>query len=350
MSLPDHAAEVPGRKPRDDEIDVYGLTHMGKVRKTNNDQFLLGAVHKRLEVRLTSLSKLERQSLGDERLAFVSMVADGVGGAEKGGEASRVALETVSEYVATSMRAYYSADAREETFAAALQEAAMRCHAQVLEVAKARDDFQGMATTLTLWLGVWPWIYLLQVGDSRYYMYHLGRLTQVTRDQTMAEDLVDQGVFTRTVADRTRWAHVLSSALGGQTAAPTVTRIRSEWDAIHLLCSDGLTKHVTDERIAERLAAMVSAKQTCEALLQDALDDGGLRQRHDHRRPGHHEAGPRRAPLRTGLAAARRGGRVTVRTARRPYSRRNRYPTPDSVVNSRGRAGSSSILCRNCAM
>ena len=54
-----------------------------------------------------------------------------------------------------------------------------------------------------------------------------------------------------------------------------VTGIDQNWNYVHLLCSDGLTKHVSDERIAERLRSMASAKQVCEDLLQDALDDGG---------------------------------------------------------------------------
>ena len=115
----------------------------------------------------------------------------------------------------------------------------------------------------------------MQVGDSRYYVYREGELNQVTRDQTMAEELVEQGVFTRTEAFRTRWAHTLSSSIGGPQTAPVVTRIQSDWRNVHLLCSDGLTKHVSDDRIKKRLGAMTSAKQVCEDLLQDALDDGG---------------------------------------------------------------------------
>jgi protein phosphatase len=91
----------------------------------------------------------------------------------------------------------------------------------------------------------------------------------------MAQDLVDQGVLTQTGAHSSRWAHVLSSAIGGQEAAPVVTRITRDWGSVILLCSDGLTKHVSDERIAERLANLKSSKKTCEELLQDALDDGG---------------------------------------------------------------------------
>ena len=277
MTAPENPPTVaaPTRKPRDDEIDVWGLTHQGNVRQTNNDHFLLASVHKRLEVHRTSLPGLGRRPLGEERLAFVAMVADGVGSGQKGEEASRLALEIVTDYVATSMQAYFGADAREATLIEALQEAAMRCHAEVLRRAEERADHRGMATTLTLWLGVWPWHYLLQVGDSRYYLFREGALTQVTRDQTMAQELVDQGVLTWTEEVRAKWAHVLSSAIGGKQTAPVVTRVPADWRNVHLLCSDGLTKHVPDERIRERLATMTSAKQVCERLLQDALDGGG---------------------------------------------------------------------------
>ena len=73
-----------------------------------------------------------------------------------------------------------------------------------------------MATTLTLFMGVWPAYYLLQLGDSRYYLWREGRLTQVTRDQTLAKDLVDQGILSRAQAPHTQFAHVLSSALGAR--------------------------------------------------------------------------------------------------------------------------------------
>jgi protein phosphatase len=91
----------------------------------------------------------------------------------------------------------------------------------------------------------------------------------------MAQELVDQGVLTNSSAFNTKWANVLSSSIGGQQTAPLVTRLDQDWGNISLLCSDGLTKHVSDERIAERLGKMTSAKQTCEELLQDALNDGG---------------------------------------------------------------------------
>ncbi|MEO7217859.1 MAG: protein phosphatase 2C domain-containing protein [Gemmatimonadaceae bacterium] len=263
------------RKPRDDEIDVWGLTHMGNVRTTNEDHFLLGSLRKSLDIMATSLPEAEQLAACNERVGFIAVVADGVGGQVAGEEASRVALETVTQYVTQSALCYYQADAQEEEFSEVLQRAAMQSHARVLERAKENRDLRGMATTLTVWIGVWPWTYLLQVGDSRYYVYRHGVLTQVTRDQTMAQEFIDQGVMTRPAALASPWANILSSSLGGQQTAPVVTRFRSGWENTHLMCSDGLTKHVPDSRIAERLAGMTSARDACERLLEDALNAGG---------------------------------------------------------------------------
>jgi len=270
------AATNPLRKPRTEEIDVFGLTHTGKVRKVNQDHFLVGSLEKNMLVHLTSLPDMETLSRTNERLAYVAMVADGVGSGLKGGEASRRAIEVLTRYVGTSLECYYTADAtKQQEFVSALQEAAMQSHAHVIEEAEADPERRGMATTLTVFIGVWPRAYLLQVGDSRFYIHRDGQLTQMTRDQTMAQELVDQGVLTQTVAHETRWAHVLSSAIGGTQTAPVVTHFDQVWGNTYLLCSDGLTKHVSDDKICERLNNKQSAKQVCEDLLQDALDDGG---------------------------------------------------------------------------
>ena len=267
---------VPSRKPRDDEIDAYGLTHIGKVRKENQDHFLMALIHKRVDLIATSLTAEQRAVVGGEqRLAGISMVADGVGGGVGGAEASSTALETAMQYVNNSMACYYGADATEAVFIESLQAAAMRAHEAILAKRPVDERRGTMATTLTLWMGVWPVAYLLQVGDSRYYLFREGTLRQVSRDQTIAQDLVDEGVMSRTAAYRTQLNNILSSALGAENAMPVVTRLTQEWGAVNLSCSDGLTKHVTDAQIAERLRTMTSARQVCEQLLQDALDAGG---------------------------------------------------------------------------
>lgn len=263
------------RAPRDDEIDVFGLSHPGKVRKENQDRFLLATIHKRVEVVASNLDAKERLPHGDERLAYLAVIADGVGGGTGGAEASSTTVETIMQYVNDSMLVYYGAGAGEAEFTELLQAAAMRAHEAVLRRRSAQGITGTMATTLTMYIGIWPTYYLLQLGDSRYYVWRNGKLRQVTRDQTLAQDLVDDGVMTRAAAARTPMANVLSSAIGGDTTHPVVTRLKADWHNVHLMCSDGLTRHVTDERIAEVIGSMTSSKQACEQLLQDALDGGG---------------------------------------------------------------------------
>ena len=272
---PSELDHLVDRKPRDDEIDVFGLTHQGFVREVNQDNFLIAGMRKQMQVHLTSLPDPDTIG-GNERVALFGMVADGVGGGPRGEVASRFAAEAITRYVAESVRCYYAADLTDEiAFLRSLEEGALQCHMDLTRRAQDDPELEGMATTLTLWIGVWPRAYLLQVGDSRCYVLRGGELTQISRDQTLAQDLIDQGVFTRADAEHSKWSNVLASAIGGPAAAPIVTRLEQQWGDIGLMCSDGLTKHVPDDRIRERLLSMTSARQACETLLGDALDAGG---------------------------------------------------------------------------
>ncbi|HET6837766.1 MAG TPA: protein phosphatase 2C domain-containing protein [Gemmatimonadales bacterium] len=278
MTAPDTTATVtgPNRKPHDNEIDVYGITHPGKVRKENQDHFLICALKKQMAVRQTSLPDIASVTADPERLAFLMMVADGVGGGAKGEEAARRALEVVAQYVSDGTRCYYAAgSADDKEFFDALQLGALRCHDDLLRRGEDDPEYRGMATTLTLYFGLWPRAYILQVGDSRCYLLRGGDLTQITRDQTMVQELIDMGVEMPASASHSRLGHTLSSSIGGRQTVPVVTRHSVTWGNVALLCSDGLTNHVSDERIRERLRTMKSAKQACEDLLQEALDGGG---------------------------------------------------------------------------
>jgi protein phosphatase len=270
----DRVRAAPTRKPREDEIDVHGLTHPGKVRRDNQDHFLLCSLRRQLVVRASSIP--EADALAEsERLASLAMVADGVGGAAQGETASRVALTAVTKYVTRSMRCYYGTWDNDQEFHETLKEGALRCHAELLRHGKEDPEFSGMATTLTLYLGVWPRAYLLQVGDSRCYLLRDGELTQITRDQTMAQEMLDLGVMKPEQVAGTRLEHTLTSSIGGRQTQPTVTRVEMNWGHVLLLCSDGLTRDVSDDRIRDVLRSMTSARQACETLLQDALDGGG---------------------------------------------------------------------------
>lgn len=251
------------------------MTHPGRSRAENQDQFLLASVYKRLKVIATSLPPDSHLADSEERVAYLAMVADGVGGGVGGARASATAVQAALQYVNDSMACYLAREDKETGFAEALQQAALKSHEAILARRAAEGLAGTMATTLTLFLGVWPRYYLLQVGDSRYYRLRDGVLTQVTRDQTFAESLVDAGALSREDAANSRLAHVLSSALGADETLPVVTPLDANWGNIHLLCSDGLTKHVSDARIAEILGSMVSARDGCERLVQEALDGGG---------------------------------------------------------------------------
>ena len=268
---------VVGQRPRDDELDLFGLTHVGKVRKSNQDHFLLCTVHPQVLVHNTSLPTPDDLPLRGDRLATILLVADGVGGRAAGADASLLAVETVTRYVSSTLRCYHAAgSAHEGEFEEALRTAAVAAHAAVKAEATTTSSNAGMATTMTLAIVIWPWVYVVQVGDSRCYTYLNGALRQITRDQTMAQALVDQGVLSADKAALTPFSHVLVSAIGGEAATPEVSRfdIRDR-NSVLLLCSDGLTKHVSDAELAQQIGAMTSSEQLCRALLALALERGG---------------------------------------------------------------------------
>ncbi len=268
----------PGRaaRPTFADIDVWGVSDRGKERKDNQDHFFAGGLARTNGVEAISVADEARLDGDAERLASLAVVADGAGGVSDGGEAARVAVRELVSAVARFFEEGVVAEPEDpDVFSRLLQEAALSCHEDLLQRSREEGGGRRFATTLTLFLGLWPHAFLMQVGDSRCYVFSEGELTQISRDQTIAQDLVDSGAMSRTVAERSRWAHVLSSAIGGHQAAPVVTRVVRDWGTVVLLCSDGLTKHVSDERIRERLASMTSSRQVAEQLLQDALDDGG---------------------------------------------------------------------------
>jgi serine/threonine protein phosphatase PrpC len=263
-------------RPRDDELDLFGLTHPGLVRAENQDQFLLCTVHPQVVLHGTSLPDPGGLALRGQRLATILLVADGVGGSAAGNVASRLATEAVTRYVASSLRYHAPNAACEEEFVRSLHAAAIEAHAVVRAESQARPDRRDMATTLSLGVVVWPWLYVLQVGDSRVYCFQHGALKQVTRDQTIAQDLVERGVLSRERAHASPLSHVLSSAIGASDPAPEVTRVDvAVRGTVVLVCSDGLTKHVTDAEIEQQLRTLESAEQVCRSLLALALERGG---------------------------------------------------------------------------
>lgn len=266
-----------GIRPADHEVDMFGITHPGRVRAENQDHFLLATVHPEIVVHGSSLPDVAALPLRGGRLGTILLVADGVGGTNDGGTAARMATESVMRYVGSTLRCYHAIrDSRDDSFYAELKAAALQAHDAVRAEAAARQERTRLATTMTLGVGVYPWVYVIQVGDSRAYLYTHGRLRQVTRDQTLAQQLVDEGAMKASDLKRSPLSHVLSSAIGGEDAEPVVTRMDvTERGCVVLFCTDGLTKHVNDEEIERACASITGAEQLCRDLLQLALDRGG---------------------------------------------------------------------------
>ena len=271
-------SDDPSARIRDTELDFCGVTHPGNVRTENQDHFLVCTIHPEVLVHGTSLDAVDKLPLRGERIASLFLVADGVSGAGSGGsEASRIATEAIARYVSSTLRSYHAAGTSDESaLLQALTDAVLEAHHAVKMEASAHPEIGGMATTLTLGLGVWPWLYVVQLGDSRSYYYWNGELHQITRDQTIAQELVDQGLLPRERVPASPFKDVLSSAVGADEAMPEVSRLRVDrLGSVLLFCTDGLTKHVSDAEIAATIAAHERSRDVCDALLSLVLERGG---------------------------------------------------------------------------
>jgi protein phosphatase len=256
-------------------VDAFGITDRGLVREGNEDHFLIARVSKAIEIRQTSMpTDRVDQELGGA-VGHVLAVADGVGGGPEGELASERTLATVLAYIGKATSCFQGLSTSAEHELLELLEGAVRdTHAGLLA------EYGGVtsrlpATTLTLVLLVWPRAYHVQVGDSRAYVRRGGRMQRLTRDQTLGDFMVSVGAWTEEQARMASTAETLASAIGGSELTPVVGLIDlSPGDSL-LLCTDGLTKHVSDERIASALSRTESAEVTSRALLSDALAGGG---------------------------------------------------------------------------
>lgn len=260
------------------QVDCHGSTDVGKVRKVNQDQYLIASLHKVIEVHGTSIPGSYRRLFDSGARALLLLVADGVGGAAGGEEASSLTLDTITTYVTNSMRCFYKLD--EQIPQDLLEELAVlvqQSHATVRSQAEQAPERAGMATTLTMAHVLWPRAYVVQIGDSRCYRVRDTTIVQVTKDQTVVQYLVDEGALTPDEAAESPYGHILSQAIGAgePEVHPEISRVELEKGDVLLLCTDGLTAHVTDNEIADHVRAASSAREASEHLVEAALDAGG---------------------------------------------------------------------------
>lgn len=256
-------------------IDSFGLTDPGKTRQTNEDNFLIVVIHKSVDIRHSSLSPEALAHKFGAADGHLFVVADGVGGRPDGDLASERTVAALLEYVSQTVGCFRKLSTlKEHELFNRLEETVQNVHQQLLTEYGARPG-KVPATTLTMVLLVWPRAYLVHVGDSRAYVRRGGRLQRLTRDQTMGEYMVSVGAWTEEQAAASRPGATLSSAIGGTELTPIVGLVDLEPGDGLMLCTDGLTKHVSDERIGAVLSQSGDAETMGRQLVNDALDDGG---------------------------------------------------------------------------
>ncbi|MEQ9407422.1 MAG: protein phosphatase 2C domain-containing protein [Fuerstiella sp.] len=263
---------MPGR------MDCFGESHTGLVRDQNEDQFLIADLKKTVVIHHTSLSYDDETELLGGSQAKLMLVADGVGGNAAGERASSLALEGVVQYLLNAMHwMFRPEDDREQTFLQDLKSALAFSQEQIQYAAAAVPSQAGMGTTMTMAYIVWPQVYLVHAGDSRAYLCRNGELVRLTRDQTFAQALADAGVLEPEQIATSPLNHVLSSLVGCDPTQldPQVYRTELLLGDTLLLCTDGLTRQLTDQQIADVLTTHPEARQSCRQLIDMANTAGG---------------------------------------------------------------------------
>ena len=276
--LPPSAAERPHPESAGVTLDLGAATDIGKKRTNNEDHYLAIRFGRVLETLRTNLREGDVPTEFGE-VGYALVVADGMGGAAAGEVASSLAIVTGLNLalnhpkwtlVMTPQEIEENMDRWRHRF--------RQIDTVVGERAKSDPDLAGMGTTLTVACTIGPHLLLYHVGDSRAYLFRRDRLHCLTRDHTYAQALADAGQIAPEEVSRHRLRHVLTRCVGkgGGDVEADIDYLRLEDGDRLLLCTDGLTEMIGDAQIAEVLQRMDWSEGACRALVDRALDAGGL--------------------------------------------------------------------------
>jgi protein phosphatase len=264
-------------------VEFGSATHIGKVRKTNEDSYLVFRTSRRFDRLDCSLPGNQIPETFEE-VGYVMAVADGMGGTEGGEVASALALRAA---VAAVLEAPNWAlkldtrDLREEVVSDTIERGIgyfKAAHEAILRLAEAGGPgVNRMGTTLTATYSNGHELFIMHVGDSRAYLFRKGELRLLTRDHTLAQDLVEAGKLSPEEASHHRLSHVLTRALSAQSSEvkTEVGAIRLEDGDVILLCSDGLSGMVDAATLNRVLSRDRSPAELCQELIEAALEGGG---------------------------------------------------------------------------
>lgn len=256
-------------------VVVAGKSDKGKVRPTNEDNFIAVKRYRGRELLATSLphDMLERA----EDYAYTFAVADGMGGRDFGELASLLALKTGWELGSDEIKwPVKMNDQEEEEFRQKAEVFFQLIHRSLHDAVRQNPKMTGMGTTLTICYSTGPELFVMHAGDSRAYLIRDGQARQLTHDHNMAQVLVDAGAAVAGSAEAKRMRHVLTNCVGGQTGSVDVdvTQEKLQHDDRLLLCSDGLNDTMTDAEIAAEVVRHPSPSDACNALITLALERG----------------------------------------------------------------------------
>jgi serine/threonine protein phosphatase PrpC len=269
----DASVSEPSSVPAVVEVRIGGRTDVGLIREHNEDSFMVV----RLDDGVRDLGQLARHDLGERGTLLV--VCDGMGGAAAGEVASGMAIESLAT---TMLDARMVAapdgvvDDDRTQLARKLRGAARDANARIFREARENLTRSGMGTTMTA-LHLWRRHALVaQVGDSRAYVWRQGAFTQVTRDQSLVNQLLETGQITPEQAKFFEHSNVILQALGVQEEVEVqLSKVELRRDDRVLLCSDGLVGVVSDEEIAAVLGSIDDPVEAARILIEMANGAGG---------------------------------------------------------------------------
>jgi serine/threonine protein phosphatase PrpC len=250
----------------DIKISVFGKTDVGLIREHNEDNFLLANVETGL--RTSSPEEALQFKLGPKGAIF--LVCDGMGGAAAGEVASTMAVESISIDMETSSAA------TRERYARSLRRSIENANEKIHVQSRINQNERGMGTTCTAAGLVDRTLLIGQIGDSRCYVLRAGKLVQVTKDQSLAWQLIEAGAMTVEEAKSFEHANIILQALGVQEKVDVVlSHVPLCRGDVVLLSSDGLHGPVSDEEMRDLLLSETDPQKACEALIAMALDREG---------------------------------------------------------------------------
>jgi serine/threonine protein phosphatase PrpC len=257
-------------------VRAFGLTDPGRVRPSNEDQFLSAELTKTMSVWQTSLP-VERAQFAGER-GHLFLVADGMGRHQAGEQASALAVLAIEQFTLNSFKWFFDPNGPDaERVLTQFQTAIRQANTRILEEAAEHPEWRGMGTTVTMAFQLETQLCVVHVGDSRAYLFEGGQLFRLTQDHTLMAEMVRRGELRPEQVARHPLRHVITNVVGGNDADIYVEShalVVRAGDCL-LLCSDGLTEMLADDAIAGIMAAEPEPEAACTKLVARANEAGG---------------------------------------------------------------------------